>query len=275
MAYEAYPFFKVEKNPATATATLWLNRPDKKNVLTWPFWMDLPKVVAELDEDPEVRVVVVAGAGPSFSIGIDFKDFLAQTGELFQNQSALSREKLYRIILNLQQGFVKIRQSHKIFIAAVHGYCLGGGVDLACACDMRLGAADALVSVRETKVAIVADMGTLQRLPNIVGEGNARLMAYTGRDFDAQSCLKMGFFTELFVDFDTLYSAAQSLAQEIAANSAITLRGVKQAFYVGESAPPEDGLRAVALWNAAFLQSADFNEAVEAFFQKRKPDFLK
>jgi enoyl-CoA hydratase len=158
-------------------------------------------------------------------------------------------------------------------IAAVHGRCIGGGIDLISACDIRLCSADAQFSVRETKIAIVADLGTLQRLPALVGQGHARELAFTGKDIAAERARQIGLVNDVYADEAELKKAAAALAREIAGNSPLTVRGVKRVLDFGQGKPAADGLSYVAAWNSAFLASDDLAEALSAFAEKRPPRF--
>ena len=141
------------------------------------------------------------------------------------------------------------------------------------ACDLRLASKDASFSLRETKVAIVADMGSLNRLPGIIGQGNTAMLAYTGRDFDALEAYRMGLVNEVFEDQDTLMDSALNLAREIASNPYLALKGTKEVLRYQRSHSVEDGMKYVAAWNAAFLDSKDLRELFAAFTEKRKPNF--
>jgi enoyl-CoA hydratase len=158
-------------------------------------------------------------------------------------------------------------------IAAVHGACLGGGMDLVTACDIRMASADATFSVRETRIAIVADLGTLQRLPGIVGRGQAAELVYTGRDTSAAQAHAIGLVNAVHPDVDALHAAARALAQEIAANPPLAVRGSKAVMTAPDRPAVADGLERVALWNTAFLPSRDLQEALAAFVEKRPPEF--
>ena len=161
----------------------------------------------------------------------------------------------------------------KPVLAAIHGYCIGGGVDLASACDIRLASADAVFSVRETKVAIVADLGSLQRLPHIIGKGHVAELAYTGKDITAARAKEIGLVNEVFDDAEAVVSAARAMAAEIAANSPLAVEGTKAVLTAGEGRSVAEGLDYVAAWNAGFLQSDDLVEAMAAFMAKRPPEF--
>ncbi len=260
-----WPFFTIEKYPQEKIATLFLNRPQARNAMNWDFWRDLPLVVTELEEDPEVRAVIVAAQGKSFSTGLDLAEFLTGDHSLVKAGGAEEREELYHKIFRMREGFDKIANGQNIYIAVVHKHCIGGGLDLIAACDLRLASHDAKVSLREAKVAIVADMGSLNRLPAIIGMGNTKLMAFTGADFSAEKCERMGLFNALYPDRETALANARQLAAEIAANPSIAVRGTKQVLNYVQNHSQEESLQYVALWNAAFLQSSELKKLEEKF----------
>lgn len=268
-----HAFFEVEKDSEKRFAVVFLNRPDKRNAMSWDFWRDLPEVVNDLEQDSEIHAVVFAARGKSFSTGLDLEEFSSMFRETIQGSDADHREDLYKLILQMQEGFKRIVNGKKIYIAAVHRHCIGGALDLISACDLRLAAKDASVSLRETKVAIVADMGSLNRLPSIIGHGHTRMMAFTGRDFSAIECKEMGLFNEVYESQEALLDAAKKLAAEVAANPGIVLRGVKNNLRYMEAHSPAEGMEYVAAWNAAFLDSQDFRELMTAFKERRKPKY--
>jgi enoyl-CoA hydratase len=176
-------------------------------------------------------------------------------------------------ILRMQASVTSIADCHLPVIAAVHGYCIGGGVDVISACDIRLASADAVFSVRETKMAIVADLGSLQRLPHIIGKGHLAELAYTGKDIDAARAQSMGLVNLVSPDQSSVVDEARAMAAEIAANSPLAVQGTKAVLTAGESRPVADGLEFVAAWNAGFLASDDLTEAMTAFMEKRPGQF--
>jgi enoyl-CoA hydratase len=180
---------------------------------------------------------------------------------------------MYRRIRELQASFTSLADSPKPVIAAIHGYCLGAGIDLITACDIRLAAVDAKFGVRETVMGLVADVGTLQRLPAIVGPGHVAEMVYSGRDIDADRALRIGLVNDVYPDADATLSAALDLAETIAANSPLVVQGAKRVLKAGEGQTVAEGLDYVAVWNAAFLLSDDLTEAMTAFVEKRTPEF--
>jgi enoyl-CoA hydratase/carnithine racemase len=259
--------FKIEKEGNVAW--LILNRPEKRNTMTWEFFTELVEHFDAFDGDPEVRVVVVRAEGKLFTAGLD----LVAAGSLLGDGSAAYREGLRKKIFEFQEGLNAIERCRKPVIAAVHGHCIGGGVDLLSACDIRLAAADAVFSIRETRLGIVADLGTLQRLPHIIGHGWTRELALTGRNFTAEEALKMGFITRLCEDREALLREAKKLAAEIAGLPPLTVQGVKDTILQGRDHGVYPGLAYVAQKNAALIPSEDMMEAIAAFLEKRQPTF--
>jgi enoyl-CoA hydratase len=261
-----------------SVAWLWLDRPDKLNALHRPLWAEIPQAVAALDADPDVRVLVLAGRGRAFCAGIDLADHGASMvagGSLSgRGESPVGqRRELYEDIRRYQRTASCFADTNKPVIAAVHGTCLGAGIDLITACDLRLASADASFSVRETRIAMVADVGTLQRLPRVVGDAHARDLILTGRDIDAQRAYAIGLIGEVLPDAAALYTRVQALAREIAALSPLAVQGAKQVLGQALRREVEQGLDYVALWNAAFLASDDLGEAMRAFMERRPPAF--
>jgi enoyl-CoA hydratase len=261
-----------------AVGFLWLNRPAKLNALDRALWDDIPAAVAELEADESVRCIVLAGRGKAFCAGIDLADHapaLAGGGSISGrgDTPAAKRRALYDDIRRYQHTASCFAQAAKPVLAAVHGACLGAGMDLVTACDLRIASACATFSVRETRMAMVADVGVLQRLPRLVGEGVARDLVLTGRDIDARRAFEVGLVTELLPDADALLARARALAAEVAALSPLATRGAKHVMNAAARAAVTEGLDYVALWNAAFLHSGDLEEAVRAFLERRPPGF--
>jgi len=262
-------------------AVVWLDRPEQRNAFAGEFWADLPEVMHALDGDGNTRAIVIAAKGPSFTVGIDLKTFgptLLNGGidpaDADQPTSDIAKRRAtYAMVKRLQATFTSIAESSKPVIAAVHGHCIGAGIDLITACDIRYAATDAIFSVRETKLAIVADVGTLQRLPGIINPGHLAEMVYTGKDYSADEAADMGLVTRVLADAESVLAAAMGTARAIAANSPLAVAGSKAVLNGGEGRTVEEALDYVALWNTAFLQSNDLLEAVTAYMQKRPPEF--
>ncbi len=238
------------------------------------FFAECERRFGDLATDGTLRAVVVRSSAKAFSYGLDLPAAMVAWGPAMTGGGlAAKRSELHALIRQLQRAFTAIAACPVPVIAAVHGLCLGGGVDLIAACDLRVASADAVFSVRETRIAIVADLGSLQRLPAIVGSAQARELALTGRDIDASRAHAIGLVNQIAADRDAAWVGAQALAAEIAANPPLTVRGVKQVLDYSAGKSIDDGLAYVAAWNAAFLASEDLGEAVAAFAQKRPPRF--
>jgi enoyl-CoA hydratase len=254
---------------------LWLDSPERRNAMGHAFWEDLPRAMSELSGDEEVRCVVVMARGSCFTVGLDLKDaFLAQTAVSDASSSPAAQSlRRYREIKRLQAAISSVADCPKPTIAAVHGYCIGGGVDLVSACDIRLASSDATFSVRETRMAIVADLGTLQRLPRIVGSGHVAELVYTGADIGAQRASEIGMVNRVFGDVEQLQREARAMASAIASNSPLVVQGANAVMRASEGRPVAEGLDFVAAWNAGMLVSSDLMEAMAAFAEKRPAVF--
>lgn len=263
---------EVQKSEGVAEVTL--AGPGKANRMGPDFFRELPEVFADLDRDDAVRAVVVRGKGGHFSYGLDLKEMAPQLMPLMSGDAlAKPRTAFLRLIHELRSGFDAIERCAKPVIAAVSGQCIGGGVDLISACDIRYCSKDAKFSVREAKLAIVADMGSLQRLPRIIGHGATRELAYTGKDIDAAEAHRIQLVNAVLDDEAALLDRARATAREIAANPPLTVQGVKAVLNFGEETKILEREQFVAVWNAAFLPSKDLMEAMSAFMEKRAPSF--
>jgi len=262
-----YETLRVDLSDAVATVSL------TSPTMTPRFFADCLGAFTELSRDRALRAVVVRGDGKHFSYGLDLSAAFREWGAQLGGGMAAARTEFLELARELQRSFTAVARCPVPVIAAVHGWCIGGGLDLAAACDIRLATADARFSLRETKVAMVADLGSLQRLPRIVGSGHVRELAFTGKDITAERAAAIGLVNDVHPDRDALVAAAAALAAEIAANPPLVVRGVKQVLDYGEGKSIEDGLEYVAAWNSAFLPSEDLAEAAAAFAQKRTPTF--
>ena len=237
------------------------------------FFAELRAVMAALDADPDVRAIVVTGADGRFSYGLDLRAATASLGPVLTDPSAGAREAFLAHLRDLQTSITAVAQCRTPVVAAVEGWCVGGGVDLITACDVRLASADALFSVREVRMAMVADLGSLQRLVGIIGDGHLRELALTGADVDAAHAERIGLVNRVLGDGAALRTAAFELAGTMAANSPLVTRGIKDVLDAERGPRVEAGLRYVGAWNAAFLPSADLAEAFTAFGERREPHF--
>jgi enoyl-CoA hydratase len=255
-------------------AEVVLRGPGKGNSMGPDFWREMPELFVALDANPDVRCVILRGQGGHFSYGLDIPAMMGELGPFLSAPIlAAGRSRLLDLIGRMQAACDRVATCRKPVIAAVSGRCIGGGLDLVAACDVRLASANASFSLREVKVAMVADVGSLQRLPRIIGDGATRELAFTGRDIDSARALRIGLVSEVYADEEALLVAARQMAKEIAENPPLVVQGVKQVLNDTAGKSVAEGLRYVALWNAAFLQSNDLTEAVMAFMERRPPQF--
>ena len=268
-AYESITV-DVEDNVAQVT----LVGPGKGNAMGPAFWAEMPEVFAKLDADREVRAIVLTGSGKHFSYGLDLLAMGGSlSGVLAEGAGARPRADFHAMILRMQGAITAVADCRTPTIASVHGWCIGGGVDLISAVDIRYASADAKFSVREVKLAIVADVGSLARLPLILSDGHLRELALTGKDIDAARAEKIGLVNGVYDDAEASLAAAHATAAEIAANPPLVVNGVKDVLDQQRIARVSESLRYVAAWNAAFLPSKDLAEGLKATFEKRPPTF--
>lgn len=284
-AFES-PVLSIEQDGDVAT--VWLDRAEARNAMGLDLWRDLPRAMEVVSTETEVRAVIVAAKGPHFSVGLDLKamgtilaggggdDGGGAAGSSAPSGAASMAAQARRArnnIKRLQDAITAVALCPKPVIAAVHGYCIGGGVDLIAACDIRLASAEAVFSVREAKMAIVADLGSLQRLPTIIGPGHVAELAYSAKDISAARAKEIGLLNDVAEDPDAVLKAARALAAEIAANSPIAVQGTKAVLLANEGRSVAEGLDYVATWNAGMLASEDLTEAITAFMEKRPAKF--
>lgn len=238
------------------------------------YWTQFPVLFEQLDADEQVRVVLLRSGAEHFSYGLDLVGMGAELADLTAPDArATLRTRFLGTVKKMQKTHTAVAACRKPVIAAVQGWCIGGGVDLITACDIRLASHDAKFSVREVKLAIVPDVGTLARLPAIVGQGAARELSFTGDDIDATRALKLGLVSEVYDAPETLLTGARAMAARIAKNAPLTVQGIKQVLNFTSEREAALSLDAVALWNSAFFPSEDLQEAIGAFMEKREPVF--
>ena len=265
-----YTAFKVELS--NHIAHVQINRPEKINAMNAAFWREIVEIFQWIDETDEARVVGISGAGKHFSSGIDLMMLASLANELGKDVGRNAR-LLRRKILEMQASFNAVDNCRKPVLAAIQGYCIGGAIDLIAACDMRYAASDAQFSIKEIDMGMAADVGTLQRLPRIIGDGVLRELAYTGRTIGAEEAQRIGLVNRSYDDHGALLDGVFAIAAEIAGKSPIAVAGTKEMLSYMRDHRIDDGLEYIATWNAAMLQSTDLRVAVAAHMSKQKPEF--
>ena len=253
-------------------AHIEMNRPDKANSMSPDFWEDLPRLLDDMDHNPDIRAIVLSGRGKHFTGGMDLAAFQGIM-ELTQKEPARGAYALRRLILKLQDSLTSLERVRVPVIAAIHGVCLGGGIDLISACDIRLCTKDASFGVEEIHVGMTADVGTLQRLPKIMPPGIVRELTYTGRRFSADEAKDWGLVNSVHKDRDAVLDAAMALAGDIAAKSPLAVAGAKQAITYARDHSVQDGLDQIATWNAGMLRPDDLMKAMQAKMAKKQTEY--
>ncbi len=263
-------FLKVERDGPVAR--ILLNRPDKANSMTPDFWADMPRVVDALARDESVRCAIVSGEGKHFTGGMDLAAFASLAG-LFRQEPGRAAYAMRDLILSLQNAFNALERARFPVVAVVHGACVGAGIDLITACDLRIASADAYFSVEEIHIGMAADVGTLQRLPKLIAPAVAAELAYTGRRFQADEAKAIGLVSSVHADKDAVLAAANELARSIAAKSPLAIAGIKRNLAYARDHSVADGLDYIATWNAGMLRPGELMAAVQAKMTKQQAEF--
>ena len=267
MAYETM-CLKIEDG----IAHVELTRGSEFNTMNKAFWPEMVKIFGEIENDPLARVVVLSGQGRHFTSGLDLNDFTSGLTAT-EGEPARSAEALRRTILNMQETMSVLDRCRLPVLAAIQGACIGGGIDLISACDIRYCTEDAFFCVQETNIGMTADVGTLQRLPHMLPYGILRELTYTGRRMMASEAKEWGLVNKIYSDKAALLNGVREIAQEIASKSPLTTVGNKEMLNYARDHSIQDGLNYVATWNAAMLSRADLGEAFIAKKEKRDPLF--
>ncbi len=267
-----YKFYRVEREKSIGW--VYLNRPEKKNAMNPPAFSELPVIIRELDSDDDIRVIIIASYGDTFSAGIDLMEMSSTIEEIRdENQRGPTKWRLIGKIQLLQETVNALQKTMKPVIAAVNGLCIGAGLDLISGCDIRLCSEDAKFSLREAAIGFVADIGVLQRLPPIIGEGNVRELAFTARFIDSGTALRMHLVNAVLPDRDSLFKYVHNMALEIASNSPLAIKATKRVLNFILEERVRRGLDFAASVSADIIPSEDLYEAISAFMDRRKPEF--
>jgi len=266
-------FTTLALNLEQGIAEIRLNRPERSNAMNDAMWQEIRQAFDWVDATPTARVAILAGEGRNFCAGIDLSMLGGIEQRIAQPDGARQREALRRLILDLQDCLSSLERCRKPVIGAIQGACVGGALDLVTCCDMRYASDDAYFSIKEIDLGMVADVGTLQRLPHLIGEGMTRELAYTGRRVDAAEAESLGLINCRFASPVELHAGVREIATGIAGKSPLAVRGLKEVMNYSREHSTADSLNYVATWNAALLLSADLKECIAAQQQKRPPNF--
>ncbi len=254
-------------------AQVSINRPQKANALHMPAWEELKAIADELSARKDVRVIVLSGEGKLFCAGIDL-ELLMSVKQFEKIPSDTDRiETLYIMVKKLQDCVSALERCTKPVLAAVHNGCIGGGVDIIAACDLRYCTEDAYFTIKEIDMGMVADLGTLQRLPKFVRPATVAEMALTGRAVLAQEAVEIGLVNKSFSTKEAMLEGVYKLAGQIASKSPLSIRGTKEVLRHARDHSVEEGLDFIARWNSTHLLSDDLTESFRAVTEKRKPSY--
>uniref|UniRef100_A0A673ZEE1 Delta(3,5)-Delta(2,4)-dienoyl-CoA isomerase, mitochondrial n=1 Tax=Salmo trutta TaxID=8032 RepID=A0A673ZEE1_SALTR len=258
--------------PATAVTHIELHRPEKRNAMNKAFWREMVECFTQIAEDPDCRVVVVSGAGEVFTAGIDLMDMASEVLQPEGDDMARTSWNMRRIIAKYQETFSIIERCPKPVVVAVQGACVGGGVDLITACDIRLCTQDAWFQVKEVDIGLAADVGTLQRLPKVIGSRSlVNELALTARKMYADEAKESGLVSRVFPDKEAMLAGALEMAGEIAGRSPVAVQGTKVNLIYSRDHSVAEGLNYMATWNMSMLQTEDVMKSAAASMEKKSP----
>lgn len=266
----SYECFDVEIRDQVAHVTL--SRPAELNSMNRAFWRELPEIIRRIDDAAAARAIVLASTGKHFTAGMDLSVFTSGP-DLSSKETGRVRANLLRTVLKLQQTFSCMDEARIPVLAAVQGGCIGGGVDMVSACDMRYATRDAFFCIQEINIGMTADVGTFPRLAYLMPQGLVRELAYTGRRLPADEACARGFVNALFDTHAELLDAVTGLAVDIARRSPLAVHGSKEMLNYGRDHTIADSLRQIAVWQTGMFQPTDMREAFTAKAEKRDPVF--
>ncbi len=259
-------------------AHIVLNRPEKRNSMIPEFWEELPRIVQKIDGDSLARVIVISSTGPHFSSGLDTAAFgnrpQPETEEDARRMRMQAGTRFYDNVLRMQGSFNILENCRIPVLAAIQGGCVGGGVDLTTACDMRYATADAFFTIFETNIGMTADVGTFPRIVKLIPEGYAKELAYTGRRMSAEQARAIGLVNHVYESQEAMLEGVMSTAREIASKAPLAIRGCKRLINYSRDHSTEDALDYISIWNASMLQVEEIQEAFVANAEKRPGNFV-
>ena len=253
-------------------AHIQLCRPNQLNTMNAAFWRELPAVVKAIDREAAARVIVISSTGKHFTAGMDFKAF-SNMSTSTGGEPARTGESFRRMVLELQDAFNALENARMPVLVAIQGACVGGGVDMVCAADSRYCTADAFFTIKETALAMTADLGTLQRLPHLMPQGLVRELAYTSRKFTATEALNTGFVNAVFETQQEMLTEVMAIARQIVRQSPMAVTGTKEMINYSRDHGVAESLRYMATWQAGMFSLPDLQRIMQAKMEKREADF--
>ena len=250
-----------------------MNRPDEFNSMTRLFWKELPEIIKELDKNAAARVILLKGEGKHFNAGMDLANFAPAKKDGVKKDPARMRETFYHEVLELQDTFTALEECRMPTIASIQGACVGGGIDMVAACDIRYCSSDAFFKIAEVDIGLAADVGTLQRLPTLIPIGVVRELAYTGRKFLPDEARELGFINKVFDSLEDLEAGSLALAQEIASKSPLITRVIKKQINYARDHSVRESLDYHAAWNSSLISGQDMEAAMKAMMEKSQAEY--
>ena len=248
-------------------------RPERFNSMTLDFWNRLPEVIDDIDSKGKARVIVISSTGKHFTAGMDLSVF-ESNNTLSGNDSPITRgPRVYELVKRFQNTVSCLEKARMPVLVAIQGGCIGGGMDLVTAADMRYATADAFFCIQEINIGMTADVGTFPRLTRLVPEGLAKELAYTGRRMTAAEALDAGLINRIYPNHEEMLSGVMETAQEIAKKAPLAIFGTKQIINYSKDHNTSDTLDYISIWNASMLQPKEMQEAIKANAEKRKGNF--
>ncbi|MEP6965281.1 MAG: enoyl-CoA hydratase-related protein [Polaromonas sp.] len=258
-------------NTTDHIAHLVLNRPAAMNTMNPVFWRELDAVLTHVNKAGEARVLLISSTGKHFSAGMALETFGGDIA--MDDQSPEGRAAIFDLLAGMQATFTQLETLRMPVIAAIQGGCIGGAVDLVTACCLRYATADAFFCIQEINIGMVADVGTLQRLPKLIPLALVKELAYTGRKLGAARALACGLVNEVFDTHEAMLAGALQCAREIAAKPPVAIWGSKQAIHYARDHPVDEALKQMGWLQGAIWSNRHVRESVTAMKEKRQPDF--
>ena len=255
-------------------AHIQLARPEAFNSMQRAFWNELPELVRDIDENAKARAIVISSTGKHFTAGMDLSVFTDGESITASGGDQYSRAEAFRqFVLTLQNSFSCLDNARMPVIAAIQRGCIGGGVDMVSACDIRYATEHAFFQIHEINIGMTADVGTFPRLCNLIPQGWVRELAYAGRRLPAQKAKEIGLVNDVFATQEAMLAHAMELAHEIAAKAPVAVAGSKRMINYARDHSIADGLDYIATWQAGMFSPPHMMEAFAARAQKREPNF--